>query len=84
MADQGRARKEVILDLVKNIQQFKAIVTNEIGEIKRDANNLSSCWNDPQYMEFLKFTLEITEQLQKDVTELGVVDHNLKIKADKF
>ena len=84
MADKGRAKKEVILDLVKNIQMFKELVTKEITDIQKDAINLSSCWDDPQYKEFLEFTKEITNQLQKDVIELGVVDANLKIKADMF
>lgn len=84
MADMGKASKAVILDLVKNIQQFNEIVTKEIGDIQKDAVNLSSCWNDPQYKEFLAFTTEITKGLQSDIVALETVERNLKIKAEKF
>ena len=84
MADMGRASKAVILELVKNIRQFNEIVTKEIKDIQKDATDLSYCWNDPQYKEFLAFTLEITKQLQNDIATLDTVEKNLTIKADKF
>ena len=84
MADMGKASKAVVLELVKNIQQFNEIVTKEIKNIQKDATDLSSCWNDPQYKEFLAFTTEITKQLQSDIATLDTVEKNLKIKADKF
>ncbi len=84
MADMGKASKAVVLELVKNIQQFNEIVTKEIKDIQKDATDLSSCWNDPQYKEFLAFTTEITKQLQSDIATLDTVEKNLKIKADKF
>ena len=84
MADMGKASKQVILELVKNIKQFNDIVTIEIKDIQRDAMALSSCWNDPQYKEFLAFTTEITKQLQSNIATLDTVEKNLKIKADKF
>ena len=84
MADMGKASKAVVLDLVKNIQQFNEIVTKEIKDIQKDATDLSSCWNDPQYKDFLAFTTEITKQLQSDIATLDTVEKNLKIKADKF
>ena len=82
MADKGKASKSVILDLVKNIQQFNEIITNTIKSIQTDANNLSSCWDDPQYVDFLVFTTDITRQLQNDVAILEEVAENLKIKAN--
>lgn len=84
MADMGKASKAVVLELVKNIQQFNEIVTKEIKDIRKDATDLSSCWNDPQYKDFLAFTTEITRQLQSDIATLETVEKNLKIKADKF
>ena len=84
MADMGKASKAGVLDLVKNIQQFNEIVTKEIKDIQKDATDLSSCWNDPQYKDFLAFTTEITKQLQSDIATLDTVEKNLKIKADKF
>jgi len=84
MADMGKASKAVVLELVKNIQQFNEIVTKEIKDIQKDATDLSSCWNDPQYKEFLAFTTAITKQLQSDIATLDTVEKNLKIKADKF
>lgn len=84
MADMGKASKAVVLELVKNIQQFNEIVTKEIKDIQKDATDLSSCWNDPQYKDFLAFTTEITKQLQSDIATLDTVEKNLKIKADKF
>ena len=84
MADMGKASKAVVLELVKNIQQFNEIVTKEIKDIQKDATDLSSCWNDPQYKEFLAFTTEITRQLQSDIATLDTVEKNLKIKAEKF
>ena len=66
MADMGKASKAVVLELVKNIQQFNEIVTKEIKDIQKDATDLSSCWNDPQYKDFLAFTTEITKQLQSE------------------
>lgn len=84
MADMGKASKGVILELVKNIQQFNEIVTKEIKDIQNDALNLSSVWNDQQYRDFLAFTSEITRQLQSDIATLDTVERNLKIKADKF
>ena len=84
MADMGKASKAVVLELVKNIQQFNEIVTKEIKNIQKDATDLSSCWNDPQYKEFLAFTTEITRQLQSNIATLDTVEKNLKIKAEKF
>lgn len=84
MADKGRATKAVVLELVKNIRQFNEIVTKEIGSIRKDAANLSECWNDPQYKEFLVFTTEIAKQLQSDIATLAAVEKNLQAKADKF
>lgn len=84
MADMGKASKVVILELVKNIQQFNQIVTKEIEDIQKDALGLSTCWSDEQYKEFLAFTTEITKQLKGDVQTLEIVEKNLKIKADKF
>ena len=84
MADMGKASKAVVLELVKNIQQFNEIVTKEIKDIQKDATDLSSCWNDPQYKDFLAFTTEITKQLQSNIATLDTVEKNLKIKADKF
>lgn len=84
MADMGKASKLVILELVKNINQFNRIVTKEIEDIKKDALELSACWSDAQYKEFLAFTTEITKQLKSDVQTLEIVEKNLKIKADKF
>lgn len=84
MADKGRATKAAVSELVKNIRQFNEIVTQEIGGIRKDAENLSACWNDPQYKEFLAFTAEITKQLQSDIATLAAVEKNLQAKADKF
>lgn len=84
MADMGRASKEVILQLAKNIQQFNEIITQEIKDMQRDAKDLSSCWNDPQYMEFLEFTEQITEQLRSDISTLDTLENNLKLIAAKF
>ena len=49
----GKASKAVVLELVKNIQQFNEIVTKEIKNFQKDATDLSYCWNDPQYKDFL-------------------------------
>ena len=84
MADMGRAQKSIILDLVNNIAQFNEIVREEIRSIERNADGLSSCWDDPQYRDFLNFTNDIAAQLKRDIEALETVERNLRIKADKF
>lgn len=80
----GKASKQVILELAANIEQFNEIVRAELLAIQQNAFGLASCWNDPQYREFLAFTTDITSELQNDIALLEVVEKNLKIKADKF
>ena len=82
MADQGRAKKAVILELIKNIEQFNAVVRKEIGDIQKDATKLSACWDDPQYKDFMNYTTEITKGLNRDVELLDGLAKNLQIKAD--
>ena len=84
MTDQGKAKKAVILELIKNLDQFNKHVDDEIKAIKQNAEGLSECWHDPQYESFLAYTGEITAQLKKDISLLVGVRDNLKIKADKF
>lgn len=84
MADMGQASRAVILELAKYIEQFNEIITKEIADMLMDAQCLSSCWNDPQYKEFLEFTEQITRQLKSDISTLESVHYNLKIIADKF
>lgn len=84
MPDSGRATKELVIELATNIAQFNEIVTDKIKDIERDASNLSDCWDDPQYQEFIAFTTEITKQLQNDITILETIEDNLRKKASLF
>ena len=84
MPDSGKASKELVLGLSRNIARFNEIVTEKIKDIERDSANLSDDWDDPQYQEFLSFTSEITKQLQKDIAILESIEKNLRKKADLF
>ena len=84
MADMGRASKQVILELKKNIGQFNELITDEIREMLSDARKLYDCWQDDQYKEFLNYTEQIANELKSHITILESVEYNLKVIADKF
>ncbi len=78
MANKGKASKEVVEALIADIDTFIDIVTEEIGDIVREADGLSADWNDKQYEDFLAYVEELTSQLNGDLDALESVNENLR------
>ena len=82
MTNSGGATRESILSLIKDIRDFNEAVDEEIKEIQRDANELNDCWDDPQYNDFLLYTLQITQQLKSDTRLLEEIADFLQGKVN--
>lgn len=70
MADSGRASKVVVKRLVDDIDYFAASVKEDAAKMLREAEELQSFWNDPQYVSFLNFMHELTDNLTQDTQNL--------------
>jgi hypothetical protein len=84
MANTGKASREVVSNLISDIDTFVEIVTDEINDIKRDAVSLSSDWDDKQYQDFLAYVEGLTSQLSMNIRQLEQVNSNLRKALEKY
>lgn len=81
VADQGRAKKSVVLELIRNINNFNEVVFEEISNMVTLANDLEQSWKDEQYRTFNEFINELAESLCADLDVLKEASEELNRKV---
>ncbi len=72
MRDSGKASKSAIQSVIKNINDYTAIVQNELNHIMQETASLSDVWKDVKFGQFL----ECVEKMKSSVEhELHAIDH---------
>ena len=71
MRDSGKASKTAIRGVIRDINDYTAIVQNELDLIMQEAESLSDVWKDDKFRQFL----ECVERLKFSVeNELHAID----------
>ena len=83
MAEQGKATRQVVQDLIDDIEDYIDVVNDELDMINKEADALSADWQDKQYEDFLNYVNDLTSDLRMDLDDLENVRQNL-IKALKL
>ena len=78
MADQGKASRQVVQNLIDDIKDYIEVVEEELTQINREADALSADWQDKQYEEFMNYVDDLTSSLRKDLDDLENVKRNLE------
>lgn len=72
MRDSGKASKSAIQSVIKDINDYTAIVQNELNLIMQETASLSDVWKDVKFEQFL----ECVEKMKSSVEhELYTIDH---------
>ncbi len=72
MRDSGKASKGAIQSVIKDINDYTAIVQNELNLIMQETASLSDAWKDDKFRQFL----ECVERMKFSVErELHTIDH---------
>lgn len=77
MAEQGRGNFEVIKQLRDSVEDFIEIADEEISDIVREKDALSSAWDDEQYEEFSNYIDDLSRSLKSELGKLELVKHKL-------
>lgn len=80
MNNKGKANKEVVINLINNLNEFNEIVREELRLMLASAQELNESWNDPQYYVFFDAVNELNSELRKD---LDVLDEASQALAKK-
>ena len=78
MADQGKASRQVVQNLIDDIKDYIEVVEEELTQINREADALSADWQDKQYEEFMNYVDDLTSSLRRDLDDLENVKRNLE------
>ena len=79
-----KANKEVVLNLINNLDKFNEFVTAELEKMVRSAEQLQTSWNDPQYFTFNDAVQELNSSLLKDLDVLNDAVIELKKKVTMY
>lgn len=60
-----------VIQLMKDMDEFVAQVTEESKKMKNRADALGEYWKDAQYVEFNNFILDLYGGLTKDLTPIS-------------
>ena len=72
MRDSGKASKSAIQSVIKDMNDYTAIVQNELNLIMQESAALSDAWKDVKFEQFL----ECVEKMKSSVEqELHTIDH---------
>ena len=84
MAEQGRGSLPIIKNLAKDIKDFIHIVSEEIQNMRGEANGLRGDWDDEKYDEFLAYIDSLAASLNSDLSDLEDVEKHLNIIIEKM
>lgn len=82
--DKGKATKESVIKLIRDMNNFRTIVLEELRYMKQKAEGLGDSWNDIQYKQFLDFIADLEESLQKDLEVVEAAEEHLEYKLTLF
>lgn len=72
MRDSGKASKSAVQSVIKDINDYTAIVQNELNLIMQETASLSDVWKDVKFEQFL----ECVDKMKFSVEhELHTIDH---------
>ena len=72
MRDSGKASKSAIQSVIKDINDYTAIVQNELNLIMKETASLSDIWKDDKFTQFM----ECVERMKSSVEfELKTIDN---------
>lgn len=69
MENRGKSEKTVVKAFVNDLRFFVDAIVDESNKMEKEANDLSSSWNDPQYDKFKEYIDQLTKDL-KDKTKI--------------
>ena len=72
MRDSGKASKSAIQGVIKDINDYMAIVQNELNLIMQETGELAEIWRDDKFKQFM----DCVEKMKFSVEhELHAIDH---------
>lgn len=83
-ANKGKANREVVQNLINDMNDFSEYVKGELQTMLIQAERLGNSWKDPQYEQFTSFISELTESLKKDLSVFDEAAIALQKKLDMY
>lgn len=71
MENAGKSKKSEVVRFVEDLRWFANEVIKESSAMKRQASNLGSSWNDPQYDKFKEYIDSLTRELETKVKSIN-------------
>ena len=82
MRDNGKATKEAMLSVIKDIGDYNDIVKQELEAIMTEIDALSTIWKDDKYNQFIEHVSDMRSSLLDELTILENARHQLQTKVD--
>lgn len=83
-ANKGKANREVVQNLINDMNDFSEYVKGELQTMLIQTERLGNNWKDPQYEQFNSFISELTESLKKDLLVFDEAAIALQKKLDMY
>ena len=84
MADKGRSDRETVLYVIKSIEDYIYIISEELALMKEDAEKLESDWCDGSFEEYKSKLASVSDALEGKLEVLENARKNLKKALESY
>ena len=81
MRDSGKASKSAIRSVIKDINDYTAIVQNELSLIIQETASLSDVWKDEKFEQFLGCVERMKFSVENELRAIDHTRHELEKKV---
>ena len=81
MRDSGKASKSAIQSVIKDINDYTAIVQNELNLIMQETASLSDVWKVVKFEQFLECVEKMKTSVEHELHTIDHARHELEKKA---
>lgn len=81
MRDSGKASKTAIQGVIKDINDYTAIVQNELNLILQETAALSDLWKDDAFKQFMECVEKMKISVEQELHTIDHAQHELEKKV---
>jgi len=81
MRDSGKASKSAIQSVIRDINDYTAIVQNELNLIMQESASLSDVWKDVKFEQFLECVEKMKSSVENELHAIDQARHELEKKV---
>ena len=82
MRDSGKASKSAMQSVIKDINDFTAIVQNELNLIIKETASLSDLWKDDKFTQFMECVERMKSSVELELKSIDNARWELENKVD--